>query len=270
MKKLLVLYIFHEYNDRVEYFLKNAVFYDPQVDFYFISNDPQYSFESNHYIPKYVKTLKRENIGYDFGGWSEAILNNDLATKYEYYLFVNSSVIGPFLPFSYKQRWTDKYLEGLKNNVKLFGSTINTVGYYDITIPNFSDFTSVYDPKKMSHVQSYIFIIDQETLHYLINCEIFSTTNIAKSFPEAICLKEINMSRKIIEKGWNIGSLMKYYEGVDFTFQSKNPEDYSFPFLQDVMYDRSRDNIWKDEELVFIKGNRFHIRCLSNNKIVFT
>jgi len=259
MKKLIVLYVFHQYNERVEYFLKNAVFYDSEVDFYLISNDPDYLFENNNYIPKYAKTLKRENIGYDFGGWSEAVLNNDIFKEYEYYLFVNYSVIGPFLSRRYNKRWTDKYLEGLKDNVKLFGSTINTEGYADVTIPEFSDFNSDRDPTKMSHVQSYIFIMERETLHYLIDCEIFSTTNIAKNYPEAICLKEINMSRKIIKKGWNIGSLLQYYEGVNFTFQSKKPEDYSFPFIGDVMDLKYRGRMWKDEELVFIKGNRIQL-----------
>ena len=36
--KLLVLYVFHEYNERVEYFFINALFQDPNVDFVIIFN----------------------------------------------------------------------------------------------------------------------------------------------------------------------------------------------------------------------------------------
>ena len=99
-------------------------------------------------------------------------------------------------------------------------------------------------------------IINKETLQYLVDCEIFSITNYAKTFYEAIEKKEVLMSRKIIDNGWNIGSLMKYYENVDFTFSTKNPKDYSIKFLSDIMYPKYRGKIWNEYNLVFIKGNR--------------
>lgn len=102
--------------------------------------------------------------------------------------------------------------------------------------------------------------MDRETLEYLIACDIFSVTNYAGKFIDAINNKEILMSRKIIDNGWNIGSLMKYYEGVDFTFKTKSPMEYKNNFLNDVMYANYRGTIWKDEyELVFIKGNRINV-----------
>ena len=73
----------------------------------------------------------------------------------------------------------------------------------------------------MSHVQSYIFSIDIITLQYLIDCHIFSLTNYAKTFSDAVNKKEILMSRKIIENNWNIGCLFKYYKDDDFTFKTK-------------------------------------------------
>jgi hypothetical protein len=136
--------------------------------------------------------------------------------------------------------WTDLYINGLKDNIKLFGSTINTID----------------DPINKSHVQSYIFAMDKITLRYLIDSNLFSLTNHAKTFREAIDKKEILMSRLIIKKGWNIASLFKYYDGVDFTFSTKKPKDYNVKFLNDIMYDRYKNSIWKLDELVFVKGNR--------------
>lgn len=234
--KLLVLFVFHQVNDRVKQFIEKAIFQDPNVDFVIISNDKANKFDA----PDYVKKIFRDNVGYDFGGWSEALLTDDLYKKYDNFIFVNSSVIGPFLPPDFKGRWTDIYLNGLTDTVKLFGSTINTL----------------MRPDTQAHIQSYIFCMNKETLEYLIQCGIFSTTDIAKTFDNAIINKEIGMSRKVIEKGWNIGSLMKYYEGVDFTFKTKKPSDYGKPFFGDIMYGHFRGNLWKDEELVFIKGNR--------------
>ena len=111
------------------------------------------------------------------------------------------------------------------------------------------------DVLNKSHVQSYIYSMDNITLEYLINCNIFSITNYAKTFNEAIYNYEILMSRKIIQNGWNIGSLMVYYNDVDFTFKNKQPNYYTKKFLNDIM-NHKYNNIWRKNELVFIKGNR--------------
>jgi len=190
--------------------------------------------------PSYVKKIFRDNVGYDFGGWSEALLINELYKKYDKFIFVNSSVIGPFLQSNFKGNWTDIYIHGLQENVKLFGSTINTC----------------YDPLNKAHVQSYIFAMDKKTLEYLIECKIFSTMNHDNSFYNTIWNKEVLMSKKIIEKGWNIGSLLPCYKNVDFTFSNKDHCSYNINFLDDVMYNRFRGSLWNEYDLVFIKGNR--------------
>ena len=243
-KKILVLFVYHIYNNRVKNFIKKCIFNDDNIDFIIISNTKnQYNNNILKTISrrKNVKMLFRDNVGYDFGGWSEALLKDNLYENYENYIFVNSSVVGPFLKPDFKGRWTDIYINGLKDNVKLFGSTINTVS----------------NPLTLSHVQSYIFSMDKPTLKYLIDCSIFSTIHYATSQIDAINNQEILMSRKIIENNWNIGSLMKYYENVDFTFRDKKPNDYNMIFLDDVMYPHSRNIMWNEQEIIFIKGNRF-------------
>ena len=245
MSKLLVLYVFHVYNDRVKHFINNCTFYDPNVDFLIISNDKSNIFD----VPDYVKTFFRDNIGYDFGGWSDALLTNNLYENYDKFIFVNSSVIGPFIPSYCKDKWTDIYINGLQNNIKLFGSTINICGYLE----------------KSSHVQSYIFSMDKITLKYLITCEIFSTSNYPTTFFNAIWQKEVLMSRKIIENKWNIGSLLPYYKNVDFTFTDKKHDEYNIQFIDDVMLPEFRNTAWSEYELVFIKGNRINIDLPKNN-----
>jgi hypothetical protein len=239
MNKLLVLYVFHIYNDRVKHFINNCIFKDSDVDFIVISNDKNNTFE----VPDNVTILFRDNIGYDFGGWSDALLTNNLYENYSHFIFLNSSVVGPFLPSYYKGKWTDIYINGLQNNIKLFGSTINTCR----------------DPLNKSHVQSYIFSMDKTTLQYLIDCEIFSMTNYVQTFNEAIYNKEVVMSRKIIENKWNIGSLFPHYKNVDFTFTNKTPEEYGIEFLDDMMYSVYRNSLWNEYQLVFIKGNRINV-----------
>ena len=240
MARTLVLYVFHEFNERVESFLRNCIFEDDKIDFMVISNNMDTVLD----VPDYVKTLRRDNIGYDFGGWSDALLTDNLCANYDRFVFVNSSVIGPFVPSYFGGRWTDIYLDGLKNNVKLFGSTINTCG----------------EPLTTSHVQSYIFAMDKTTLDFLIDGGIFSTTY-ETDFQDCIVQKEVLMSRKVIENNWNIGSLQPDYKDVDFTFRAKKPEQCNNEslFRDDIMYQQFRNVVWNEYELVFVKGNRVKV-----------
>jgi hypothetical protein len=234
MSKVLVLFVFHILNERVEQFIQNSIFYDENVDFIVISNDKNAVFT----VPNYVKTLFRDNNGFDFGGWSDALLTNDVYKNYDKFIFVNSSVIGPFIQEGYPGKWTDIYLNELNENVKLFGSTINTC----------------MNPYK-AHVQSYIFAMENPTLEYLIVQGIFSN-QYTHTLDDTVWNKEVLMSRKIIENNWNIGSLLPQYHNVDFTFRTKHPHEYNIQFYEDLMFPHFRNVLWNEYQLVFIKGNR--------------
>ena len=65
MSKLLVLYVFHEYNDNVKHFVEKCIFKDENIDFILISNSKDNNFEA----PEYVKTLFPAIINaHDFPG----------------------------------------------------------------------------------------------------------------------------------------------------------------------------------------------------------
>jgi hypothetical protein len=237
MSKILVSYVFHIYNKRVEYFINNCIFESENIDFLIICNDKNINFNYPSFLN--ISIMKRDNVGYDFGGWSDGILTNNLYKNYDYFIFVNSSVIGPFLKPEFVGRWTDIYINGLhKQNCKLFGSTINTIK----------------NPCMFSHVQSYIFSTDKEALEHLIEEEIFTMRKYLKSFVDTILSKEILMSRKILNRGWNIGSLLPFYEGVNFT-DSQTFNNYTVTY-DDVMFECYRGKLWNEYDLVFIKGNR--------------
>jgi hypothetical protein len=235
MGKTLVLFVFHEWNNRVEHFINRAIFQKDTVDFMIICNNPNITFKA----PPYVRILFRSNIGYDFGGWSDALLTNDLYKQYDSFIFCNSSIIGPFLPSYYQGTWVDIYLAGLSDTVRIFGSSINTIE----------------SPKDRSHVQTYMFAVHRNTLDFLIESEIFTMNHYAKTMQEAID-REISLSRKVIKNGWNIGSLVPCYKGIDFTFRNKSPEEYSIPCYNDLIFNHYYNILWNQYDLVFIKGNR--------------
>jgi hypothetical protein len=236
MEKILVLYVFHEMNIRVQTFFKNCIFKDKNVDFIVIAN----GYNENLDLPSYVKIIRRDNKGLDFGGWSEGLLRDNFYKNYDYFIFVNSSVMGPFITNYYKKNWTSIFVDGLneEEDVKLYGITINTSR----------------DPIFSSYVESYLFCMNKETLNFLITKHIFTLTN------QDYNNKEIMMSRYIIENGWNIASLCDIYKGVDFRFKNKQPHEYEKKFLDQLMVPSYRNLLWNEYQLVFIKGNRFGIK----------
>ena len=91
MVKVLVLYVFHKFNDSVDHFFKHCIFRDENIDFLIIANDINFKFNLVN-LPEYVMTMVRKNIGRDFGGWSEGLLKDQLYKKYDKFIFANSTI----------------------------------------------------------------------------------------------------------------------------------------------------------------------------------
>jgi len=233
--RTLVTYACNEYNDRIDFFIKHGIFEADDVDFLFVINNTTLKLD----VPPFVKVMNRDNTGYDFGGWSYGLLTDDNYKKYECFIFLNQSIVGPFHKDT-STRWTDVFIGGLTNDIRLFGSTISTR----------------QDPIKFPHVQSYAFCVNQETLKFLIDKEIFSLKNIPDTKDDAIFGREIQMSLEIIKNGWNIGSLDNYYRGVDFRFKDKKPEEYDIVWLDDFTYPNFESILFTREDVLFLKGNR--------------
>ena len=237
--KTLVLYVFHEYNELVKNFIDKAIFKDDNIDFMIICNNLYYKLEN---LPDYVIYKNRNNIGFDFGGWSHGLLTNDFYKNYDNYICINSSVVGPYLPDNYNGKWTDFFINGLKDNVKLFGSSINKDFY--------------------PHVQTFIFSLKKETLDFLIQYKIFSLTEHYDTLWDTVINKEIAMSNLVIRNKWNIGCLIPYYKNTDFVKLVENNDvennmiNGHIEFKSDMMHNEFYKKYWVETDIIFFKGNR--------------
>jgi len=240
--KTLILYVFHRINDNVVNFIEYAVFESKKYHFVIISNATDNNIDSLN-IPSYVTVIIRDNIGFDFGGWSVGLLENDRYKSYDNFLFLNASVVGPFIPPYFNQPWPDLVTFGLKGDIKIYGGTINNYNEY-----------GHYVPGKSHHVQSFSFALDRVGLDVYFDKEIFSLTKFNDSHLSTIINCEVGGSRAILEAGYNIGCNMKRYEGTDFRFPERYNRDH---YAADCMYDASYSSFFLHPyETIFIKSNR--------------
>ena len=241
----LILYVFHKMNSNVEYFLQHGIFKDARYKFVIIINNKTLSINA----PDYVDVINRPNIGHDFGGWSQAVLS-DTYKEYDNYVFINSSVVGPFVAEGYTKRWPERFLELLDKDTKIVGTTINTADYVS------------RDPRNSSHVQSMTYAITRNTLDYFIKLGIFGTT-MPKNKVELIQNHEVRMSRAILDSGFRIKCMMDYYRDIDF--RRCKPK---FNFLPNVTTDSRhlRLFIGHPTEILFVKT---HVANQKNSDWIF-
>lgn len=251
MTKTLVTYCTHVINRELLYFIDHGYIKSDNIDFYVCLNG---EFDSAKYNQK-CKELdmhnlyfyNRENTGHDFGGWTYIInLPNDdkkLYETYDYFIFLNSTCMGPFLPVYCTQNWVELFINMINDKVKLIGPTINH-----------------YLGKP--HVQSYFICTDKIGLEIGIEKGIFNN-DVYKNKMDIVFQKEIKFSLEIINAGYNIKSLLKGQEKIDFN-STVNVKDVYLPYgsltnrhLGDMCYrDGYFDMTIHPYEVIFFKSNR--------------
>ena len=153
-----------------------------------------------------IKVYHTKNEGYDFGAYSYSIQMINKNT-FDYYIFLNDTVIGPFVPrYNSKYIWYENFISLISDKVKLVGPIINGTPINNI-------------PK---HVQSMAFGTDNTGLQLLIEKKIFNLErNIevynSKGKQGIIHDFEVRMSGVIMENGYEISSFMQsdnYYKNL--------------------------------------------------------
>ena len=248
--KCVCIYAYYEkdekYKENLIYFINNGILDD--IDYYIIING-----SCSVSIPELdnITVINRENKGYDFGAWNYCV-NNFINKKYDYYIFLNTSVRGPYLNNS-NTNWIKEFLKLFNTKeVKLVGTTIsvfsNPGGYFDRnTLKNIFNHDGPY-----THVQSMFFILDDESFNYLKNIEFFKKD--FYNFKDVIINKEIGMTQFILKNNWNINCSLHKYRNYDYRIVKQNfnttGED---PCMKDGYFGKSIDPY----EAIFFKNNRY-------------
>jgi len=194
--KIVVIYVLHELNRNVEFFIKHGIISRPDTDYFIVINSKIVQINSD-----VATVINRDNIGHDFGGWSHCLFLDKegmfIYDYYDYFIFINSTVRGPFLPEWSNENWIDVFILKINSYDKLVGTSI---GFY----------------KGLTHVQSMMFCTDRVGIDILVKGGIFSAIPKHLEKTDVVLLKEIGMSTKILEAGYNIACMLTSFKGIDF------------------------------------------------------
>jgi hypothetical protein len=235
--KSIILYAYYKSDSdgelALEFFLKYGVKQDSNYDYYFINSGEL----TTQILPNFFTVIQRPNIGYDFGAWSDAILNIDIS-KYDYFIFLNNSSLGPCMPRYLKHIfWPELFYNHIDEKIKIVGCTTS----FDI----------------IEHIQSYVFCVDKIGLDILITNKIFSK-NLNKDKMGIIFDHEVKILYYIKQAG---------YSGYTFeTIRNYTKKIIKNGNISDGEY--FKDNYYHDispYEVIFVKQRLNH----NNNAFIF-
>ena len=237
LTRTLIIYVYAETHglarQNLNFFIRTAVNQSHDADYYFILqriNGATFTETQLPTLPSNAHYIQHENKCFDIGtiGWflSSGIID---IMKYKYFIFLNSSVRGPFIVSYYDSPiWYTIFTRRLNDYIKLVGCTINC--------------------EIAPHVQSYLWALDNTGLSFFLkNTTVFSCY---KSKIDTIHTGEVIASEILLRSGFGIDSLMKKYQGIDFRSNINSPCKDSL----NPTFKKRVDGITLDPfEVVFVK-----------------
>jgi hypothetical protein len=233
--------------------MNNGYIKSENIDFYICFNGNMkteiYQDRSNKMGLENIIFCNRENKGYDFSGWSEILYLEKNGKKlyeiYDYYIFINSTCMGPFVPLYIDRNWIDIFTSMITDEIKLVGPTINLLD-------------------GLPHIQPYMFCTDRIGCQIGINQRIFGGSELYElSKVDLIYRCEIGFSIKILESGYKIKSLLKAQSNIDYKLYYDTKILPEIPY--GIPYETSYDNCYEKSycgisfhpyEVIFFKSNR--------------
>jgi hypothetical protein len=214
--KVLVIYHYYEkdqsYIDNFCHFLRFG--YDSDLSYLIIvAGEHTIDFPTLDNI-QYLFT---ENKNFDYGGYCEAISKLSIWQKYDFYLFVNSSVRGPFAPAYSDQKWTDLFIDQLSADIGIVGSAISIT-------PSQHSIAKMYHEKYgrlernhqfLGHVQTTCYALSRQVLEQLIKADFYEVTETLNK-DETVRDYEIRLSQLILDMGFNLRCMLPEYIQIDY------------------------------------------------------
>lgn len=216
-QNIVLFYTYYESPNSVynfQYFLEKEVGKHENILYVLIVNGFKISINLQEHLTKNnVIVIKRCNIGYDFGGYFcglKLVHSIHLLSTFDYFIFLNSSCIGPILPTYLPNTfsWYNAFVTKLNKDVKLVSTTI-------VCLPKTD--RGGYGPK----CESFIFVTDLDGLQLFLEEKTIFHYHETKT--NAIIHGEYGLSNCIFKHNKTIDCLLHCYQGIDW----RNEKYYS-------------------------------------------
>ena len=248
--KIATIYHYYElnetYKDNFIYFLNTSLFDEIEYFFYISSS-------CSVELPNLtnVQYTYIENKNNDFGAVVE-FSRDKRSLSFDAYIFINSSVRGPFMPSYCSSNWHEIFTLRMSNNIAMVGSSINLLPEGSL-ISNYFKERFSFDPPYI-HVQTTAYALSSYGYCLLLKEKFFDVNeNLKKN--DVISRYEILLSQILLNNNFSIASILPTHEefsvskrGVNFKGTTKNGD----PLNLAAFYGRTISPL----ESVFIKTNR--------------
>lgn len=168
-----------------------------------------------------IQILFTPNENFDYGGCASAIRTLDLLHQYEYFIFVNTSVRGPFLPpyigKSNGQSWDQILIDLLGPGVGIAGTAIAlTPAHHSIAKLYHAKYgVSPHNENVLAHVQSTCYVLPKASLQFLVNMGFYEGVP-SLSKDETVRDYEIRLSQLLLAQGLNLKCVLPEYSQPDY------------------------------------------------------
>lgn len=186
-----------------------------------------------------VLLIGEDNVGFDFGAWSRAVHLVSSNEALRCFLFMNSSVVGPFLSRAYSVldfHWSELFTARLTDHVKLVGVSIN----------------NEYQQEFHRHVQSMLWCTDRVGLSLLQESGVLAADVSATDIEVIIKDYEVRMSQVIRDAGFAIDAI--------WSVEYLRDESHGDLHLPKCMHSLHAEAPPPDPfDLIFVKENRIPV-----------
>lgn len=240
---VLIIYNYFEkddsYKTNFKYFLANGFHPSKNVHYIFVVNgDVHVDLPGDN---SFITVIRKQNRCFDFGSYGVALkLLKSKLKSYKYFVFLNSSVRGPFLPSFVKNsyKWYEAFIKPLNGEIKLSGLAVNCPDGVGRRIP---------------HVMSMMFALDKIGLRIAQKNNVFDCS---PSKTESL-YAEGDLSKSILENGYNFAVMQMKYSKIDFRDVYKEPQPCAVISRDIFLDERAEDGIPTNPlETIFFKTNR--------------
>jgi len=248
-KKTLITFVHYDrgdkkilYRENLNFFQKNGVIENENYHYNFVINSET---GIENIIPrKNVSAIQGHNKGYDFGAYKQSLDSVNI-NDFNYFIFINDSCRGPFIPdyVPSSLTWVDMFVNKLDDEVKMVGPT-----WWEVRKKN-RYLEKRFGRGQGTHIQSYCFGVDKVALNLLLKNNKFDTEN--KKRNKIIGEHEIGCSRLLIENGYKLNPFQMSKYDIAKHEDINKPGKYFGTTINPF-------------EIMFIKTNRIYDQIVKN------